>query len=62
VTHQATQDLQPALTSNIAEAGMFLHTEGNLDAAPDLQFSQVQCCGFLLAIQTKGRDLSAQPV
>src|SRR5919199_1817387 len=38
VTHQATQDLQPALTSNIAEAGMFLHTEGNLDAAPDLQF------------------------
>jgi choline dehydrogenase len=39
VTHQATQDLQPALTSNIAEAGMFFHTEGNLDAAPDLQFS-----------------------
>ncbi|MEG4633820.1 GMC family oxidoreductase N-terminal domain-containing protein [Microcoleus sp. AR_TQ3_B6] len=39
VTHQATQDLQPALTSNMAEAGMFLHTEGNLDAAPDLQLS-----------------------
>jgi choline dehydrogenase len=38
LTHRATQDLQPALTSNIAEAGMFLHTEGNLDAAPDLQF------------------------
>ncbi|WP_414586662.1 GMC family oxidoreductase [Scytonema sp. PCC 10023] len=38
VAHQATQDLQPALTSNIAEAGLFLHTEGRLDAAPDLQF------------------------
>lgn len=38
VAHQATQDLQPAPTSNIAEAGLFLHTEGRLDAAPDLQF------------------------
>ncbi|MEG4115756.1 MULTISPECIES: GMC family oxidoreductase N-terminal domain-containing protein [unclassified Microcoleus] len=38
LTHRATQYLQPALTSNIAEAGMFLHTEGNLDAAPNLQF------------------------
>jgi choline dehydrogenase len=38
VAHRATQDLQPAPTSNIAEAGLFLHTEGNLDAAPDLQF------------------------
>lgn len=38
VAHRATQDLQPALTSNIAEAGLFLHTEDNLDAAPDLQF------------------------
>jgi choline dehydrogenase len=38
VAYQATQDLQPALTSNIAEAGLFLHTESNLDAAPDLQF------------------------
>jgi len=38
VAHRATQDLQPALTSNIAEAGLFLHTEGNLDTAPDLQF------------------------
>ncbi|NMF65240.1 GMC family oxidoreductase [Brasilonema octagenarum] len=37
VAHQATQDLQPAPTSNIAEAGLFLHTEGRLDAAPDLQ-------------------------
>lgn len=38
VAHQATQDLQPAPTSNIAEAGLFLHTESNLNAAPDLQF------------------------
>jgi len=38
VAHRATQDLQPAPTSNIAEAGLFLHTEGNLDTAPDLQF------------------------
>ncbi|MBP5971311.1 GMC family oxidoreductase N-terminal domain-containing protein [Brasilonema sp. CT11] len=37
VAHQATQDLQPASTSNLAEAGLFLHTEGRLDAAPDLQ-------------------------
>lgn len=38
VAHRAIQDLQPALTSNIAEAGLFLHTESNADAAPDLQF------------------------
>ncbi|MUH00156.1 choline dehydrogenase [Scytonema sp. UIC 10036] len=38
VAHQATQDLQPAPTSNIAEVGLFLHTEGRLDVAPDLQF------------------------
>ncbi|MEH2421521.1 MAG: GMC family oxidoreductase N-terminal domain-containing protein [Nostoc sp.] len=38
VAYQATQDLQPASTSNIAEAGLFLHTEGRLDVAPDLQF------------------------
>lgn len=38
VAHQATQDLQPAASSNIAEAGLFLHTESNLDAVPDLQF------------------------
>ncbi|RCJ19609.1 choline dehydrogenase [Nostoc minutum NIES-26] len=38
VGHQATQDLQPAPTSNIAEVGLFLHTEGRLDAAPCLQF------------------------
>jgi choline dehydrogenase len=38
VAHEATQDLHTASTSSIGEAGMFLHTEGNLDAAPDLQF------------------------
>ena len=38
VAHEATQDLHTATTSSIAEAGLFLHTEGNLDAAPDLQF------------------------
>jgi choline dehydrogenase len=38
VAHRATQDLQSAPTSNIGEAGLFLHTESNLDAAPDLQF------------------------
>ncbi|MBD2248358.1 GMC family oxidoreductase N-terminal domain-containing protein [Nostoc sp. FACHB-888] len=38
VAHEATQDLHTASSSSIAEAGLFLHTEGNLDAAPDLQF------------------------
>ncbi|MBD2534209.1 GMC family oxidoreductase N-terminal domain-containing protein [Nostoc flagelliforme FACHB-838] len=38
VTHEATQDLHTASTSSIAEAGLFLHTESNLDATPDLQF------------------------
>ncbi|MEH1914662.1 GMC family oxidoreductase [Nostoc sp.] len=38
VAHEATQDLHTASSSSIAEAGLFLHTPGNLDAAPDLQF------------------------
>lgn len=38
VAHEATQDLHTASTSSIAEASLFLHTPGNLDAAPDLQF------------------------
>jgi choline dehydrogenase len=38
VAQEATQDLHTACTSSIAEAGLFLQTEGNLDAAPDLQF------------------------
>ncbi|WP_460200243.1 GMC family oxidoreductase [Scytonema sp. NUACC21] len=38
VVHQATQELRPATTSNgISEAGMFVHSEGNQDVAPDLQ-------------------------
>lgn len=44
VAYQATSDLQPALTSNMAEAGLFLHTEGRLDVSPDLQFY----CGPIL--------------
>jgi mannose-6-phosphate isomerase-like protein (cupin superfamily) len=38
VVHQSIQDLQAASTSSIAEAGLFVHTEGNQDIAPDLQF------------------------
>jgi choline dehydrogenase len=38
VAHEATQDLKMASTSSIGQANLFLHTEGNLDAAPDLQF------------------------
>lgn len=38
VAYLATQDVQPAPTSNIGEAGLFLHTEKKLDAAPNLQF------------------------
>lgn len=39
VPDQVIAGLHPAITSNgNAEAGLFLHTEGNLDAAPDLQF------------------------
>jgi choline dehydrogenase len=37
VVHLATQDLHPAITSSIVEAGLFLHSESNLNAAPDLQ-------------------------
>jgi len=38
VVQQTTQVLHPAITSNGVEAGLFLHSEGNLEAAPDLQF------------------------
>jgi choline dehydrogenase len=38
VAYQATQDLHPASTSSIAEAGFFLHSEGDTEVAPDLQF------------------------
>ncbi|WP_293153954.1 MULTISPECIES: GMC family oxidoreductase [unclassified Microcoleus] len=38
VTYEATQDLHTANTSNgIAETGLFLHSKGNLAAAPDLE-------------------------
>ncbi|MBD2157280.1 GMC family oxidoreductase N-terminal domain-containing protein [Leptolyngbya sp. FACHB-16] len=38
VVQEAVQDVHPAITSNGTEAGLFLHSEGNPDAAPDLQF------------------------
>lgn len=38
VVYQATQDVHPALTSNGVEAGLFLHSKGNLETVPDLQF------------------------
>jgi choline dehydrogenase len=37
VAYQATQDLHFASTSSIGEAGLFLHSEWNLEVAPDLQ-------------------------
>jgi choline dehydrogenase len=38
VAYQATQDLDPASTSSIGGAGLFLHSKSNLEVAPDLQF------------------------
>lgn len=38
VVYRATQDLHPASTSSIGEAGLFLHSEGNSEVVPDLQF------------------------
>jgi choline dehydrogenase len=39
VAHQIDRDIHPAITSNgIAEAALFLHSESNLNAAPDLNF------------------------
>ncbi len=38
VPYEAIQDVHPAITSNaIAEAGLFAHSEGHQDVAPDLQ-------------------------
>jgi choline dehydrogenase len=38
VPYEATQDLHTATTSNgIAETGLFMHSEGNQDVAPDLE-------------------------
>lgn len=39
VAYQSTQDLPLAPSSNLGEAGLFLHTEKSLDAAPNLQFT-----------------------
>lgn len=47
VGYQATQELQAAATSNIAEAGLFVHTAVNTDVTPDLQLS----CGPVLWMQ-----------
>lgn len=41
VAHRATQDLQPAPTSNIAEAGLFVCTQDSVAGVPDLQFFSV---------------------
>ncbi|MEH2446318.1 MAG: GMC family oxidoreductase N-terminal domain-containing protein [Nostoc sp.] len=38
VVQETTQDIHPAITSNGIEAGLFLHSKGNVEAAPDLQF------------------------
>ncbi|AOY79260.1 GMC family oxidoreductase N-terminal domain-containing protein [Moorena producens JHB] len=38
VGYQATQELPISPTSNIGEAGLFLHTQSNLEVAPNLQF------------------------
>jgi choline dehydrogenase len=38
MVYEATQDVHPAIASNGIEVGLFLHSEGNLEAAPDLQF------------------------
>lgn len=38
VAYQSTQDLSLVPSSNIGEAGLFLHTKKSLDAAPNMQF------------------------
>ncbi|MBW4692074.1 MAG: GMC family oxidoreductase N-terminal domain-containing protein [Lyngbya sp. HA4199-MV5] len=38
VVYEATQAVYPAVSSNGVEAGLFLHSEGNPEIAPDLQF------------------------
>ena len=38
VVYAATQAVYPATTSNGVEAGLFLHSEGNVETAPNLQF------------------------
>jgi choline dehydrogenase len=38
VVYEATQAVYPAVSSNGVEAGLFLHSESNVEVAPDLQF------------------------
>ncbi len=38
LVQQSIQDAHPDITSNGIEAGLFLHSQSNLEAAPDLQF------------------------
>lgn len=38
VARQTTQEVNPAVTSNLSEAGLFFNSEGNLEAVPDGQF------------------------
>ena len=38
IVYEATQAVHPEITSNGVEAGLFLHSENNLEAVPDLQF------------------------
>ncbi|BDA74027.1 Glucose-methanol-choline oxidoreductase [Calothrix sp. PCC 7716] len=58
VAYMSTQNIDLAITSSGTEAGLFLHSEGNLDAAPDLEImfspiheavpSSYYCCsGFI---------------
>jgi choline dehydrogenase len=41
IAYQSTQDVPLAPSSNGGEAGLFLHTHNDLDAAPNLQFTIV---------------------
>ncbi|MBD2471511.1 GMC family oxidoreductase [Nostoc sp. FACHB-145] len=38
VVQAATQNIHPAITSNGIESGLFSHSKGNVEPAPDLQF------------------------
>jgi choline dehydrogenase len=37
VAYEATQDLHPSSTSSVGESGLFLHSAGDSEVAPDLQ-------------------------
>jgi choline dehydrogenase len=38
LVYEATQEVHPAITSTGIEAGLFLHSDGDRETAPDLQF------------------------